>query len=307
MKKFWAILSVLIAISAVVIYATPNLRQKAILLFSYSTCDNPLPYKIGEIDQRFDLTNTEVENYIQEATGIWNKQEGKKLFEENPNAGLTVNFVYDVRQALDTQITQLNTQLGQSSQSLEQQISDFQAEKTSFEQKLAAFNQTVDQYNRQGGAPPDVYEDLIKQQKDLNTEAAILNAKAKQLNLSTENYNTNVDVFNQDVSQFNAALAKKPEEGLFSTVTNTITIYFASDHQELIHTLAHEFGHYLGMRHVNDQNAIMYTYTNKNTVPTTDDDNELSYACREQSLPVHLIQSFDQWLYDLMKQNKLVN
>lgn len=295
MKSFVLFLIGLIA-AVVVIYQVPTYRQKIIQVLSYSQCDSPLPYKLGSIDQRFRLTDNEALNDINASTDLWSAQEGKQLFINSPDADLTVNFVYDQRQALDTAINQLNAKLQQNNSSLQQQVTDYQNQVDAFEQKLTSFNNTVNKYNREGGAPPSVYNDLVRQQNELNAQGDALNARARQLNLSTNNYNEGVSVLNQDVNRFNDAIAQKPEEGVYDSGLNTITIYFAGNRQELLHTLAHEFGHSLGMVHVNNQNAIMYPFTTKSITVTPDDIQQLNFVCREQSVFVHFAYQFEYWL-----------
>lgn len=294
MKKLVAFLILCAAVA--VIYFVPTFRQKAIRYLSYSECDTPLSYSIGSVDPKFGLSQSEVLNDIATATSIWSSAEGKNLFTYSPNASLKVSFVYDQRQALDSQITQLNSQLDQNGKSLQQQVADYKSQVAAFKQQLQAFKDKVNSYNRQGGAPPDVYNQLIQQQKDLQAEADQLNERARELNLSTQNYNSDVATLNQDVDSFNSAIAQKPEEGLYDGGNDTITIYFASDRQELLHTLAHEFGHSLGMDHVKDPEAIMYPYTTKTFSVTSDDMQQLTYACREQSAPLHWMQEFDLWI-----------
>lgn len=256
-----------------------------------------MPYKIGSIDARFNLSQAQALDDSETATDLWSDVEGKKLFTPSPKADLIVNFVYDQRQALDSQITQLNSALSQKNSSLQQQIADYKAQVASFERRLGAFNDKVDKYNKEGGAPEPIYNDMLKEQKALNAEGDALNAKARELNLSTNDYNAGVSELNQDVSQFNNAIAQKPEEGVYDGGNNTITIYFAGNHRELLHTLAHEFGHALGMDHVQDPLAIMYPNTTKSFSVSPGDMKQLAYACREQSLFIHLAQQFDIWLF----------
>lgn len=295
MKWFLLFLTMLLFIG-MVIYYTPYYRQEAIKLLSYSECDTPTQFAIGTIDQRFELSRDEAFADISTATQIWSSAEGKNLFSYSPQAKLVVNFVYDQRQALDTSINQLNTKLQQNNAALTQEQAAFETQVAAFKQKLADFNATVDRYNSQGGAPPDVYDSLIKQQKELNAEGKALNDRARQLNLSETNYNADVSTLNGEIDQFNSAIAQKPEEGLYNGQNNTITLYFADNRKELIHTLAHEFGHALGMDHVKNPEGIMFPYTTSTQAPTTDDLQQLTYVCREQSLLIHELQNFDIWL-----------
>lgn len=295
MKVVLAFLAGVIVLS-LVLYTVPSYRKQIVRLLSYSECDTPLAYTLGTIDPRFGLSRDEALSDITNATAIWSAAEGKSIFTYSPDAKLTVNFVYDQRQALDTTISQLNSKLKQSSSVLSQQIADYKAQVASFQQRLSAFNAIVDRYNREGGAPESVYRDLLSQQKQLNAEADTLNERAKQLDLSTIDYNAGVSALNKDINQFQNALALKPEDGIYNGADTTITIYFADNQSELVHTLAHEFGHALGMEHVKDPQAIMYPYTTGSLQVTADDMKQLTYVCREQSAIIHDLQQFDIWL-----------
>lgn len=293
MRKYITLALLLFVASFV--YFVPALHEKAAQMLSYSPCDMPLPYAIGSIDARFGLSKSEVLTDIQSATSLWSSAYGKNLFTYSPKAQLKVNFVYDTRQALDTQISELHTTLSQNNTTLTQQIEAYQADQAAFQQRLNAFQDTVNSYNAKGGAPQDVYDQLLKQQADLQAQGDALNVRARELNLSTKNYNAQVNSLNQDVAQFNAALAQKPEEGLFDGGNQEITIYFASNQQELLHTLAHEFGHALGMAHVADPKAIMYAYTTSSLVVTADDMQALRTVCREQPVLYYWIDTINIW------------
>lgn len=272
-------------------------RQNIVTLFSYSSCDSPVLYRIGSIDSKFGLNNADVLADTKTAVNILGTAENKQLFEYSGTASLTINFVYDQRAALNSQINQLQAQVNQKGSTLSQQNSDYEAQVNQFEQKLAIFNATVEKYNSQGGAPSDAYQSLIQQQNQLNAQADALNQKARQLNFSVREYNVGVSSLNQDTNQFNSAIALKPEGGLYDPNNNSITLYFADNYKELIHTLTHEFGHALGMQHVENPQAIMYPYTTSFLALTSEDLNQLSYVCRKQPLPLHWIIVFDKWLF----------
>jgi len=278
------------------IYVIPQTRAKATQILSYSTCDSPLQYRLGTIDSRFNLTNDEVLSDIDQAATIWDNAKGKTLFAYSAKAPLTINFVYDQRQQLDTSINQLTTQLQQTNSSLKQQIAQYQSDLTEFEKELADFNAKVDGYNAKGGAPKDVYDQLKEEQQQLKTKGDSLNARAKDLNLSAHDFNSGVSDLNSQIGEFNNAITEKPEQGLYDEGADTITIYFAENKNELLHTLAHELGHALGMMHVADKDAIMNANTNPSITPTTDDLTELTSACKEQSIVYHQLREVGLWL-----------
>ena len=292
MKYFLGLLAAL-GILGVIVYFIPSLHAEAAKVLTYNECDQPLPYSLGTIDVRFGLTKDNVIQDLQEASDIWSSAKGKQLFVYKAGAPLTVSFVYDQRQAMDSQINNLQDNLQQNNQALTKEIAQYKADYAALTQKFDALNATIEKYNAQGGAPKDVYESLLKQQQELNAEAAALNQRAKQLNLSTNQYNSNVAVLNSDINQFNTVISQKPEEGLYDGNTDTITMFYGSNKKEIIHTLAHELGHSLGMMHVKDPKGIMYAYTTPYLAVTADDMTELSYVCRDQSAIIHGLQEFD--------------
>jgi chaperonin cofactor prefoldin len=266
-------------------------------LQSYNACDKPVPYKLGSLPLIFGLSQINAVADIQNAADIWSKTYGKPLFIDSSGAVLTVNFAYDQRSALNTNIDRLQNQLNQKSTTLEQQINSYEADAAAFEKKLADFNARVNQINRSGGVTPDVYNSLIAQQNELQAEGDSLNTRASQLNLASHDYNSQVQNLNQNISQFNQAITQKPEEGIYNANDNTITIYFVDNRPELIHTLAHEFGHVLDMQHTDDPQAIMYSHASSSLSVTSEDKQQLAYVCREQSLPGHWLQELTMWLH----------
>jgi len=264
-------------------------------LILYSPCDSPIEYKIGMIDSRFGLSSQEVIADVTQATSLWSNVLGKQLFVSSPKALLSVNFVYDQRQALNSQIQTLQDQLKAKDNTLQQQLATYYQQANAFEEKLAALNSEIDAWNKKGGAPQDVYAQLLERQKALQIEGDNLNATARSLKLSTTDYNSGVGTLNQDIHQFNSVLSQKPEEGLYNGNTNTITIYFSSSHLELIHTLTHEFGHSLGMEHVHDPQAIMYPFTTENIVPSDQDVIELTRVCRKRPILFLWVNTLAKW------------
>jgi chaperonin cofactor prefoldin len=191
----------------------------------------------------------------------------------------------------------LQNQLNQKDTTLQQQINSYEADVTAFEQKLTNFKFKINQINQSGGAGTNVYNSLITQQNELHAEGDSLNTRASQLNLSTHDYNSQVQNLKQNINQFNQVITQKPEEGLYNRNDNTITIYFADNRQELIHTLAHEFGHTLGMQHTDDPQSIMYPNISSFLSVTSQDKQQLATVCREQLLPDLWLQEFATWLH----------
>ena len=175
----------------------------------------------------------------------------------------------------------------------ETQKASFDKNLDDFNTKKADYDKQVAYWNTKGGAPKDEYDkleatgadlqtqsqDLDKQEGDLNNTidevnslVVSINSIAKKLNLSVENYNT-----------INNSRGDSFEEGVYQTdgTNREIDIYEFSDQQKLIRVLAHEFGHALGLEHVDDPNAIMYKL-NEGSNSTIDDSDlaELKTTCK---------------------------
>jgi hypothetical protein len=295
--KALKIFSVTVLTVGIIFLVVTRFRTEIINIISYSECGTPISYKLGSLDPKFGLTQESVTTTIQDATDIWSKTYGKPLFINSPEATLTVNFVYDERSALNTQIDQEQNELDQKDGTLREQINSYETDLSAYEKKLNALNARVEQVNSSGGAKPDEYNELVSQQNEIITEGNSLNERADKLNLTTNNFNSKVENLNQNVNQFNRAIAQKPEEGLYNGNDNTIIIYFANNHQELVRTLAHEFGHALGMLHTVDEQSIMYPNTTNFLEVRAQDKNELDDVCRKQLIPVLWMKRIAIWLH----------
>ena len=279
MKRLFLLLAILVAGAVGFAY------QKQISSFFYfSPCDSPIPYKIGEIDQGFHETYQQLISDTADAAKIWDNAYGKPVFILDSKAKLTVNMIFDERQGLTNQINNLDNQLSTEKNALSPQMQEYQAKVHDFQQKLNDLNSQIAYWNSKGGAPKDVYDQLVAEQNALKTEAADLNQMAQSLNRATDTYNAQVGQLNQTVGSLNTVAQNKPEEGLFDPNNETITIYYNHGHIELVHTLTHELGHALGMGHVTDTQAIMNSQTNDNLTPTIEDRAELQRVCRKQTI-----------------------
>ncbi len=292
-KLLLVILTIVLASSLIVLYQSrKDTGFKS--LFSYSFCDKSVTYKIGTIDPRFNITADQLLKDTKQAGDIWNKSYTKTLFVYDPQATLTVNMVFDERQSLNNQINQLKTQLDTNQKSLKPEEAQYEQQSADFKKRLASLNAEISDWNSRGGAPEDVYKKLQAERDNLLKEADRLNETARKLNLSADNFNSQVSNLNQKVQTFNQELTVKPEEGKFIPNGNRIEIYFNINQKELIHTLAHEFGHARGLDHNQNPKSIMYPNTTQLIAVSAEDIRALDVLCKNHNIWEYIQDRFGQ-------------
>jgi hypothetical protein len=279
------IFAFILIVTGVILYRTNSFfTQNINRILYHSACDSPITYSLGTIDDKFGLTPKDVLRDTSLASSLWGKYSGKPLFLYDPNSSFKINLIYDERQQLKTQIGSLQNEIAQQKKSLEPKADAFESKKADFQKRWNEFVEEVNTWNNQGGAPEDVYNRLIQEKNNLMKESENINAQARILNQQTQNFNTDVHKLNETVNQFQDVVSEHPEEGVYNPKNNRIDIYYNNNANELVHTIAHEFGHALGLDHVNNPNAIMYKFSNESITLTSEDSGELTTICRPYSV-----------------------
>lgn len=265
------------------------------------TCASPITYRLGTFDAGFDISRREFLNSLASSTSLWSNAMGKQLFTYSDTGELTINLIYDKRQAetIDNKLIGMEIQNTKDAASaLETKYEnlkvtfntlkdEYTVELNLFNEKQKVYGETVTMWNEKGGAPQNEYNALNKTKAELETESSVLNSKReaiitmmKEINDLIAKHNELVLFANENITKNNSIPRKKFTEGQYNPNTNTITIYQFTDDLRLHRVLAHEFGHALGINHNKNPLSIMY-YTNTATTTglSKEDIRDLRVIC----------------------------
>ena len=279
--RYWLIIFTIIftAYFSIQRYLHPQLNHNSVIDRIYHPLDTRLRYRIGEVDPRFNLSQSQVQDLAQQAAEIWHQGTMKSLFVYDPNAKLAINLIYDERQAESTARQQElnileNTQQYQNSErsnieklraELDQSNRELEIYKVNYESKVTQYNQFVQNINQSNQAMHPSAQAQLEQLKNqlqteqinLNQKLAAHNQKVNQLNQQVDVLNSNNQQFNHSVDKFNARFQPRQfDKGVFNG--QSINIYEFQSDADLRVTIAHELGHALGLLHNADPKALMY-------------------------------------------------
>lgn len=242
----------------------------------YST-ENPLRYQIAELDPRLNLNKQQVIELSQQAAAIWSKDTGQNYFAYDPSATFVINLVFDQRQIRSIKraenLHQLEKQQqiwldqNQQLQILKQQLryadTQLELQKTEYQAQAKSYQTAIEQLNA-AHSKKTLAKKFQKQQHALESQSQLLqariydyNLKVQQLQKQSEKSNQLRQQLVQSVDEFNQTF--KPQvlhKGQFDG--KQIFIYEFSSLDDLRLTLAHEFGHALGLKHTQDPKSLMY-------------------------------------------------
>lgn len=298
--------SVLVAVYALRDPLNINLLQR--LEHQIFPCKKPLTYSLGTFDTDFGLTQEDFLASALAAEQLWETPLERELFLPVSEKGdIIINLIYDQRQETTKSLQELDIRIENTRESYNElrvrydvARAQYDQAKTVLDEQITTYNKRRDAYeaevsrvNAAGGASPEEYRELKEEERALNAEGnavnaqvAVVNDLAQTVNALSVALNEIADELNITADTYNtigAELGPEFVEGTFGAGVkgNEINIYQFENNDRLMRVLSHEFGHALGLDHVEDTEAIMYRLNKgQNKELTNDDVNELRATCR---------------------------
>lgn len=258
--------------------ANPQLKHNSVVDQLQHPFDQRLRYRIGRVDSGFNISHSQLKEITEQAANIWFLGSSKQLFIYDPNAKLSINLIYDQRQADSearrAEISRLNNnkelnqaeyqKLMQSESQLNLQQQQVEQAKTKYQAQLDQYNTAVSAFNQSSQQNHDLRSDLQQQKQQLlfasqrlEQQIQAFNENVSQLNQQVDTINQLQHHFNHSVQQFNQRFkARLFDKGQFNG--EEINIYEFQNLNDLKLTLAHELGHALGILHSQDPRSLMY-------------------------------------------------
>lgn len=278
-------------------------------------CEVPITLHLEAVDSRFRLERDAVQAALDAAVTMWDGQTPDELFRQRDGEGMPVRLVFDQRQAgaetrdrareeldrLEARIAEheerldhRHAALAADSAGYQRRLEDYQARQREYEQAVAAWNAGRMEHSARNRERLEQQRRVLDSARDdLDQRRRTLERRRDELNREIRALETEIDAFNDQVAELNREVSAT---GAFDMAVyeqqgarRSITVFKASDVDELRLTLAHELGHALGIDHVADPAAVMHAVLGEENAGRSElseaDRRALAEACEVDLAP----------------------
>ncbi len=266
------------------------------------TPEFPVNYSLGQFDERFGISRERFLQIAEEAKKVWEDAAGRGLFELHQGGTLKVNLIFDWRQERLLEAKKAKASIDENGRSFDQLQADYNERARILDQyrrlyeesaqtyrihldgyntRVARWNENKDHTDSEYNALQSARKEIEEEQNSLEKKRIELNTRGDEFNKLGERMNELAGKHNVDVENFNGTYvqSREFEKGLFDG--KAINIYEFEKEDDLRLALVHEFGHAIGLGHLDNPKAIMYrklAVQDMSTLRLTSDDLNLLLA-----------------------------
>ena len=241
----------------------------------------PKGYTLGTFDERFGISKERFLQIVDEAKRVWENASGKELFQYRyrKEGLIKVNLVFDWREEALLKAKEQRAMIDENGNSFDILKSDYERKAASVERDRSTYEESVqtykthlDEYNAQmtrwnngENRTESEAQSLERGKKDLDQELSVVEQRDRSLKTSVDDLNALGErisalakKYNLQVELFNGTYVNQREfeKGVFDG--RNIDIYEFDKEEDLKMSLVHEFGHALGLEHVDNPRSIMH-------------------------------------------------
>lgn len=246
-------------------------------------CSETLTLTVGEIDNRYTITETELEEILVEVAALWSDAAGRQLVEFSEEGRIPVHLIYSEDQARSSRERQLNDRIESMRIELSVLERDYNQAQDRYDSRLDEYNEDalqlqsdvnvlqnwIRQLNDQGGFNETQIRQLEERQRQIETRNRELDRRRVLLSSEADELNRQQDYLNERIAQKNRAIeeynrtfsgTRRFTQGSYEWhgTESRINVFHFNGFRELKLVLAHETGHALGIDHVENTASIMY-------------------------------------------------
>lgn len=256
-----------------------------------SPCVEPLTYRFGDIDSRFNITKKQLADIMKEVETLWTTAMDRELLKYQENGRVVIKLIYSKEQkrmederafskrisVKKQQIEVMKREYKRLEKRFKERQADFKSTLADYNNLVKSYNNEISEYQKQGGISREQKDRLKETKRKISRLKREVNRKQKNLELLRKRTNAKSRQLNSLVEQQNKMIAKynkrfgeprKFDQGRYirQGQNKQINIYQFANDAQLKTVLAHETGHAMGLGHVDNPKSIMHAMMDKQNI-----------------------------------------